>query len=591
MFTRCFYAIALFTMVLWLSSCSTWDQTVSRMPNISMPAISWGDPKPVTVTILHTNDTHSQLEPMFVSGEGEQGGAARRATLIKQIREEKGDDNVFLLSGGDYFQGSLFYNTWKGSAEIMVMNELGYDAAALGNHEFDLGAEELSRALNGGQIEISDELYDTEAAEFAVLGTNVNASDLPELDAAIQKHIIMKKGGERFGLLGVTTESAATVSSPGDKVRFENYVTAVQREVDALEAKGINKIILMSHSGSDEDIKRIPQLSGIDVIIAGHDHALFGDKEAVAEMGLPLQAEKIEHPYPAVFKDRDGHNVLVVSALEKGRWLGNIDVTFDENGLIADDAWNANPIFIRGCDEDNDCSYETAPADPAVAARIAEYNVPITAFADEVMGEAANDFAGRHNDTPGLASMGNLVADILLAYTRESDGTIAAVVNRGGIRSDLAKGEVRFKDVNAVLPFPNTAVVLELGGDQLLKALDYALTGAGGQSFGAFPQVAGMTIEYCATLPCDNALLEGEGVITSLTINGEPLDVNDEYRIVTNDYLARGGDYYHIFQTVCETEGAYCRDTGAILRDIVADWFRNYSPVAGSAEARIIPVN
>lgn len=595
MFTRSIYGIVLLLIVLALSACAKLDKMISfEMPDVDMPRMqlpdwAWGDPEPVTVTILHANDLHSQLEPLTVSGEPEQGGAARTLTLINRIRDEKGKDNVFLLSAGDYFQGSLFYNVWKGSAEIMVMNELGYDAACLGNHEFDLGAKELARALNGGKAEIAGELHDTQAAEFIVLGTNVDATALPELDEALVKHAIVKKGGERFGLLGVTTESAKTISNPGEHVTFENYVQAVQREVALLEEKGINKIILLSHAGSDEDIKRVPQLSGVDIIIAGHDHALFGDAKAVAAMGLPKQAERIKNPYPTVLKDRDGHNVLVVSAFEKGRWLGNIDVTFDENGLIHDGAWQAAPIFIRGCDGD-DCSGESAAADAGLAAKIAEYNHPIEVFANEVVGEAATSFAGRHSEAEGAASMGNLVADILLAYTRESDGTSAAVVNRGGIRSSIEKGPVRFKDVNAVLPFPNTAVVIELSGLELLNALDYAVTGAGGQSFGAFPQVAGMEIRYCTALPCPDALLPETGVITELKIDGEPVDMEAEYRIATNDYMARGGDYYEAFKRICTDAERYCRDTGSLLKDVVADWFRNYSPVEGNTTPRVIPL-
>lgn len=559
-----------FTLLILLSSCA------HPAPKIDT----------TTLTLLHTNDFHSQIEPMQPSGEPEQGGAARVKTLISEIRKEKGADNVLLVSAGDNFQGSLFYNVWKGSAEMMVMNDWGYDAASLGNHEFDLGSAELARALAGKPIEVRGKMHaEVESAHFPVITTNLDASKEAELDKQLVKHAIVEKNGQKYGILGVTTETAAVISNPGKNVKFLNYVEAVQKEVGILQSQGINKIILLSHTGYPEDLARIPQLSGVDVIVAAHDHALLADPKVVKEMGLPKQVDRIRGPYPTIAKDKDGHNVVVVTAMEKGRWLGNIDVTFDKDGLVT--AWNPHEIFVHGCEADGkDCSKEVAKPDAVLAAKIAEYNKPIAEFANEVVGKSTADFGGYHDDIYKTPPFGWVVADALLDYTKDSDKAQAAVLNMGGIRAGLNKGTVTYGAINTALPFPNSVAVVEVTGDELVTALDNGFSGASGQSDGAFPHIAGMKISYCKTKSC-HMPLHKNGQTVSVQMAGKKLDLKAHYRITTNDYLLSGGDFYEIFKTACHTKGRYCRDTGSYVKDVVADWFRKHHVASPSNDKRL----
>lgn len=582
MMKHALYAVAMMAFVLFLAACDHKPQTENNA-------------KSATVTIVHTNDFHSQFDPLQPPEEPSQGGAARLKPLIDGIRAEKGEQNVLLLNGGDNFQGTMFYNAWKGSAEVMLLNHLRFDAITLGNHEFDSGPEELARSLAGEPATIAGEQHETEAAKFLIVASNTDASGVPELARHLVKRAIIHKGGNSYGLVGATTVTTKNVSSPGEHVHFLDYIPSIQEQVDALRAEGINKIILMSHSGSDVDIENIPHLSGVDVIVAGHDHALFGDPEAIAAMGLPKQASQVKNPYPTVVKDKDGHNVLVVSAMEKGRWLGNIDVTFDAEGLIQDGAWQAQPIFVRGCDGDTrngnvvdvDCSKQVIAPDAQFGKVIDHYRAPMDALANQYLGEATVDFAGRHAaDAEHVHSMGNLTADIILEHTRESDKTVASVVNRGSMRADLLKGEVRYKDVNAVLPFDGTVAVVELSGAELLDAMDNAVSEAGGQSYGAFPHVSGMHITYCEALPCANALQEG-GLITDLEVQDKDIVPTQSYRIATDDYLTKGGDFYAVFKTACERAGNYCHNTANRSRDVVADWFRTHSPIGPVSQNRV----
>lgn len=604
------YGALLFASLLGLSACADGIELPKWQEN-GWKIAEWSTPSKekqaattevaankdfVTVTVLHTNDFHSQLEPFRTAGEPEQGGAARNMALISKIRTEKGPEHVLLLSGGDNFQGSFFYNTWKGSAEIMVLNHMHYDAVTPGNHEFDLGSKEYGRALRGEPVEIGEKSYNTEKADFPIVASNIDVSNEPALKNMLVKNVVIKKGGVEYGFVGATTETTSTVSSPGPNVKFLDYITSVQTQVDALEKQGINKIFLMSHTGYEEDIKLIQHVHGVDVVIAGHDHALLGDKAVVAAMGLPKQVERVKGPYPTVVKGKDGQNVVVVSAMEKGRWLGQIDVTFDAQGHVPEGGWKANQIFVQGCTytgeknaEAADCSKEVAKPDPELAAIIAEYNKPIEGFANEVVGKAAVDLGGR-KDSADAPPMGDVVADILLNYAKESDKAQASVVNRGGIRSGIMKGTVLFKDVNAVLPFENTITTVEMTGEELVEAMDHGLTEANGKSYGAWPHVAGMIITYCPAKPCAKAL-RTDGIVTAISVGKVPVDMKATYRIATNDYLAHGGDFYAAFKQACERAGGYCRDSGALLRDVVADWIRKHSPVLAPSGGRLIPAH
>ena len=337
-----------------------------------------GDPpsRPIALTLLHTNDTHSHLEPfprddeLSAGNQGpQQGGIARRKTLIDAVRAS--EPNVLLVDAGDHFQGTIFHNAWKGSAEIMALNALSYDATTLGNHEFDRGPAELGRALRGEPVDIAGTVYPTEKPRPPIVVTNVDAGAEPALRGLFAPSAVLERGGERFGILGVVTEDVPAISSPGPNVRFLDAVSSVQKEADRLRAAGINKIILLSHSGYSVDLERAPRWRGVDVIVSGHDHALLGDP-ATVEAVAPGQGERVKGPYPTVTAGADGAPVLVVSGYEWGRWLGRLKIAFDERGVIQ--RWEGQPMFVRGCAFVRgavDCTRQSAPEDPAVEARVA----------------------------------------------------------------------------------------------------------------------------------------------------------------------------------------------------------------------------
>lgn len=538
-------------------------------------------PAPTTdsITLLHFNDLHSHLEPFTPRDQPEQGGVARIKTLVEQYRAA---GPTLVLGAGDYFQGTIFFNAWKGSEAVMVLNSLGLDAATLGNHEFDLGSVELGARLRGQPVEIGGNTYQVEPLQTPVVVTNLDVSGEPALEGLVEPSLILEKEGQRYGVLGVITETTPNIASPGDRVKFLDYQQSIQAEIERLEAQGIERFILLSHAGYEVDLKTVPNLSEIDVVISGHDHALLGDPASLPE----FMAAQVRGPYPTEVTRKDGGKALVVSAWEWGKVLGQLTVSFDPEGEVV--SWQGGPIPVGA---------DIAP-DPELSQKIAQYKAPVEEFAGIGIGEAAMDFDNekiREQET----EIGNLVADALLLYGQR-DGAVAAITNGGGIRAPIAAGLVTFGEALEVLPFGNTVTTVEVSGEQLVAALDqgliWAYDPAAGttRSSGAFPQVAGMKVTYCAEsvaavhagqppVACPGSLREG-GVVKALEIAGETVELDKTYRIATNDFMSRGGDFYLSLQEGCQKN--YCQDTGLLMLDALIEIFKD-SPVSRSIEGRL----
>jgi len=282
-----------------------------------------------TLTILHTNDFHSKVEPISKydspcsvedNAAGECfGGYARLVTAIESARAKAGQDSnagVLLVDGGDQFQGSLFYTYYKGKVAAEMMNTLGYDAMTVGNHEFDDGPVVL-RAF-------------ADTVNFPVLMSNGDVANEPQLAGKILKSTVIEKGGERYGLIGLTPENTGELASPGRNVTFSDPVSAVQGEVDKLQADGVNRIIVLSHSGYRVDQRVAAETSGVDVIVGGHSNTLLSNTD-----------EDAAGPYPTMVGD-----TAIVQAYAYGKYLGELSVTFDDDGVIAE--VSGDPIIIDG---------------------------------------------------------------------------------------------------------------------------------------------------------------------------------------------------------------------------------------------------
>ncbi len=492
-----------------------------------------------SLTILHTNDLHAQVEPLTARGLT-LGGYARQATLVKRFRA--GDPNPVLLSAGDTFQGTLYFNVYEGLADLAFMNLVGYQAMAVGNHELDRGPAALARFA--------------ELAAFPLLAANLDVSDEPRLASLLRPWIVLEVGGERLGVIGAVPEDLASISNPGPTVRAGDARPAVQAALDALAASGVDKVILLSHLGFERDTRLAGELRGVDVIVGGHSHTLLGRVP-----GLPQPRGE----YPTVSRDGAGDTVLIVHAWDRGRVLGRIQVTFDGNGRVQ--SWSGEaPVPVDA----------TVPEDPVVRSLVAALERPLAQVRDQVVGECAEAIpatriTARHAESP----MGNLIADATLEATVKA-GSVAAFVNAGGVRAGFEPGPVTYGHALAVQPFSNTLVQVELTGAELKAALEQPLGRVPAEADGLLHPSRGTTYRVDPSRP------PGERVL-DLHVAGTPANPLATYRITVPSFIASGGNGH----TVIAGAGGFRYDTGIIDVDALVSYLAAHTPVGGRLEGRV----
>lgn len=277
----------------------------------------------IRLTILHTNDQHSRIDPFPDDGRkyGGMGGMARRASLIKSIRQQ--EPNVLLLDSGDIWQGTPYFNFFEGELEYKLMTQMGYDAATLGNHDFDIGLEGLQKQLS--------------LAGFPFLTANYDFSNTI-LKGRFQPYKVFEKQGIRVGIFGLGIELDGLVSKNmyGETVYLDPLEES-RKMVQALrEKEKCHYVICLSHLGYSYDTEKIDdrklatQVSGIDLILGGHTHTFM---------------EK-----PEVLRHESGHETMINQVGWSGLFLGRIDVTFSRKSKRRTDTRTAvlavdNPVL------------------------------------------------------------------------------------------------------------------------------------------------------------------------------------------------------------------------------------------------------
>ena len=456
------------------------------------------DPKPAPgvtaeIVLLHTNDTHGRA----AGNESDIIGIDRIAAI------HAGLPNSLLLDAGDALHGLPLATLLRGSDIIALMNAAGYDAMAVGNHEFNYGWARLR------------ELRDM--ADFPMLASNIKEGGGLPLDDTT----IIEVAGVKVGLFGLTTESCAQLVMPANMegLTFEDAVATAKAKAADLRGQGALVVVALCHLGcvpceggtlTPALAKAVPE---IDVIIDGHSHTEI--PEGMTENG-----------------------VLIAQAGENGHNLGKVTIAL-ENGEIT-----AKTASLIGFDE----ARNTAP-DEAVSARLAEIAAEQEVILKEPVGESKDAMSAAR--APGVRTqempLGNLVAD---AY-REAAATEIAVANGGDIRADLKAGVVTKGDIVSVLPFGNTLMVKTVTPAQLRAALENGVSGivldAGGKidveqsPQGRFLQVSGFRFSY------DPAAPVGQRIVSVTLDDGTELALDDtvtQLRLAGTNYVMTGGDSY-----------------------------------------------
>ena len=494
-----------------------------------------------SLTILHTNDFHARFEPIskYDSGcsaesnaEGKCfGGSARMVTAVEAARAKT--NNSILVDGGDQFQGTLYYTYYKGKVAAEMMNKMGYDAMTVGNHEFDDGPEVLREFANN--------------VNFPILMSNADISGEPLIKDVIQKSVVIERGGEKIGLIGLTPQDTDELASPGKNVVFTDPAEAVQGEVDRLAGEGVNKIIVLSHSGYEVDKAVAAATTGVDVIVGGHSNTLLSNSN-----------DRAVGPYPTVVG-----GTQIVQAYAYGKFLGELNVIFNDAGEVIETSGDLTVIDA------------SVAEDETTVARIKELGEPLDEIRNKVVAQSEGLIEGdRSVCRVQECAMGNLVADAMLARVKDQ-GVEIAIANSGGIRASIDAGDVTMGEVLTVLPFQNTLSTFQVSGQTVIDALENGVSQVE-EVKGRFPQVAGLSFTW------DASVAPNEGRIVEVMVGGAPIDPAKTYSLVSNNYVRGGGDGYKMFR---DAENAY--DFGPDLADVLAEYMAAQGGVAPEVGGRI----
>lgn len=423
------------------------------------------------LVILHTNDTHSQLDP----NDNDLGGILRRKVLVDSVRAEQ--PNVLLIDCGDMVQGTLYFSIYKGEAEREMMNNLGYDIQILGNHEFDNGIEPLAHEwslLNADKITSNYDLRDT------------------PLDTIFKPYTIKEFAGKRIGFLAINLDPKGMIADFNtgglkylDGIKAANSIAWYLKNVER-----VDEVIALTHVGydsanpptpSDRDLAQASE--DIDIIIGGHSHTTID----------PAAAKTPEY----YVKNAAGDSVLVVQTGSKGLYLG--EITLDLDSMRP--SYRLIPVDSR---LDN-------RIDPEAAALLAKYRKGVDALKMEKIGKMAQEMPH------GSHLIVNWVADVMLEKGKElTDRNVdVALVNKGGIRRGLPAGHITKEHILTMLPFDNKLVVMEIKGSDLKAAFDvFAQRNGDGISAGFNP--AEIDPDRTYTLVTIDYLANGGDYLTTL---------------------------------------------------------------------------
>ncbi len=463
------------------------------------------------LAIIHTNDTHGH-DVAVEETDDMQGNFSMAAVPALKAEWEKKGYEVLVVDAGDATQGMPLVDTSDGKSAISFMNACGYDLMAVGNHEFDWGADALAA--------------NEQEAKFPFLSANVLDKESGEPRFVLNKAIELSSG-VKVGFFGLTTPTTMTTSSPKDVESFsflggEDLYECARAQVKELRDQHCDLVVCVAHLGNDESANTssdvLNNVEGIDLLIDGHDH-----EEVQTEVaGTPL--------------------------VESGCYLHNI-------GVVAIDEGVPVPELVAAGTFDG--------IDSSVQAIIDTENDRVSSEMAVVLGSTPFLLVGERD--PGVrtqeTNLGDFCADAYrwTASTELGTDIDVGLVNGGGIRTSIQAGDISLGIIKTVVPFANELVVINVTGAQLLEALEAGCQGIGaGGALGGFPQVSGMTYEINATVPFEQgptypgstfASPAAPGARVTITdVGGKGFDEAATYSVATTSFVGEGGDTYYVFK-------------------------------------------
>ena len=436
--------------------------------------------------------------------------------LAAIANEYRKNGEVLLLDAGDTLHGTSFANLTQGESIVEIMNLAGYDVMTPGNHDFNYGYDRL--------IELEKSMA------FKLVNANIYKGE----EAAFAPFAIIEKGGRKIGVVGAANPDMKTAIHP-DKIKdldFKNYdvLTSI---VDALKDE-TDAVIVLAHWGADDvyvpNSSVLAAIPGVDLVVDGHSHTAFADIKQVEGAAL------------------------IVSAGGHMSEIGRVEMSFTEDGVVC----KANPISFEEAQKYN--------PDEDIAKLIADLKAKQEELLNTVIGKTEVLLDGeRETNRTSETNLGNLATNALLWYS-EAD---FAFTNGGGIRTSVDKGDITQGNIIEVFPFGNSVVVIEATGDAILKAMEHGLSKYP-ETNGGFPQIGGGKLVF-------DPAKEAGSRVDEMEINGKAIEPDKKYTLVTNDFLAAGGDGYEMLKdcpilryqgTLDEAFIEYIRHIGVVNIDI-----------------------
>lgn len=445
------------------------------------------------LVILHTNDTHSLIDP---DRDGA-GGVLQRKAIIDSVR--KAEKELLLIDAGDKVQGTLYFKFFKGDVEYPLQNLLGVDISILGNHEFDNGMEMLAK---------------NEATQKAeLLSANYDFTGTPA-EGLFKPYAIRKIGGKKIGFIGVNIDPESLIAEKTRTgLKYSDAFEAANKWADFLRnKKKCDLVVAVTHIGYSADKKLASQSKDIDIIIGGHSHTLVD----------PAHPEENPH----LVDNADGRPVLVVQTGKSGKYIGQVRVDLDKLNTQTPADFDYSLISVSDRFPDDSL-------DPKIKSFLAPYAASLDSVSSDIVGYAACDMLNNvgegefHNWIADFGAWyGNLKLDSLRKENPGLPRLDLAIMNSGGIRNSIPEGPVSRGQILSAFPFNNKFVVMEISGKDLLETFRIA-SRQGGQ-------------------PVSNSVrivTDGNRNMLHALVDLNEIDPEKKYTVGTIDYLAWGNDY------------------------------------------------
>ncbi len=461
---------------------------------IALPVMATAE----NLVILHTNDTHSLIDP----DKDGRGGVLQRKAIIDSVR--KAEKNVILVDAGDMVQGTLYFKYFKGDVEYPLMNMLGYDIRILGNHEFDNGMKDLAKYYK-------DVKADRLSANYDFSGT--------ELQGMFDPYVIKKVGGKKIGFIGINVDPESLISKENiEGVKFKDVIkTANETAAYLKNRKKCDLVVVVSHIGvvkendkaTDYDLARASR--DIDVIIGGHSHTVIEPDN--------------KGKYPSIVENAAGRPVLIAQTGKYGKKLGYIKIDLDALKSLTPDRYDYELIDVTD-------RFPEDKLDPKIRAFIAPYKHVVDSVNNRVIGRSLYDLnsddrnGGYANWAADYARwFGQLVLDSINGRDGMPLRLDLGVMNVGGIRQNMPKGDVTEGEILATFPFANRMVITTVKGADIIDALKVAAK-KGGEGISGNVRV----------------VVDNDNNLKRVVIDGREMDPEKIYNVATIDYVAAGND-------------------------------------------------